>query len=90
MSTLNQASDYIHDAADYLHNAADYMHENADKIAHATGYAVGALGEKGARLSKAEQKLMKHCSSYAKDHPMKSLAIAAAVGFMLNRLLKNH
>lgn len=74
---------------DTLEKASDYAHEAADKIADATSQAAEALGEKGEQFRKAEQKLMKHCCSYTRDHPVLSLSIAVAAGFILSRLLSD-
>ena len=89
MNTLDKASDYIHDAADYLHDAADYVQDNADKIINVTSHAAEALGEKGEQLLNAEQKLIKNCRRYVRDHPMTSLGITLTVGFVLSRLLSS-
>ena len=72
-----------------IEKASDYAHEATDKIADATTQATEALSEKGEQLKSAEKKLMKHCCSYTRDHPITSLGIAVAVGFLLSRLLKD-
>jgi len=65
----------------------DSAHDAYDKIADVTNQATEALGEKGEQLKKAEQKLMKNCRGYVSNNPVTSLGIAAAVGFLLSRLL---
>jgi ElaB/YqjD/DUF883 family membrane-anchored ribosome-binding protein len=72
-----------------LEKASDYAHEAGDKIASATNQAAKALGDKGEQLLNAEQKMMKHCCNYVTDHPMKSLGMAVAFGYMLRRLLSS-
>ncbi|WP_340124269.1 hypothetical protein [Methylobacter svalbardensis] len=61
-------------------------HEAYDKIADATSETAEALGEKGKKLRKAEQKLMKNCGGYISDNPITSVSIAVAAGFLLSRL----
>jgi ElaB/YqjD/DUF883 family membrane-anchored ribosome-binding protein len=65
----------------------DSAHETYDKIANAANEATEALGEKGVKLKKAEQKLMKNCRGYVSNNPITSLGLAAAAGFLLSRLL---
>ncbi|MDP1667389.1 MAG: DUF883 domain-containing protein [Methylobacter sp.] len=72
-----------------MEKASDYARETADNVADATTQAAKALGEKGEQLLNAERKLMKHSCNYVSDHPMTSLGIAAIIGFVLNRLLRN-
>lgn len=71
---------------DTMENASDYAHKAADNVADATAQAAKALGEKGEQLLNAEQKLMKQCCNFVGYHPMASLAIAVAAGFVLSRL----
>lgn len=63
-------------------------HEAADKIASSTNQAAEALGETGEQLKNAERRLIEDCHSYIPDKPMTSLGIAAAVDFLLSRLLE--
>lgn len=62
-------------------------HEAVDKIASATHRAADAIGEKGQQLKSAEQQMMENCRGYVRDHPITSLGIAAAAGFLLSRLM---
>jgi ElaB/YqjD/DUF883 family membrane-anchored ribosome-binding protein len=64
-----------------------FAHEAGDKIADAAGHAAEVMGEKGKQIKSAEQRLMKQCRGYVCDHPMTSLGIAGAAGFLLSRLL---
>ena len=67
--------------------AANLAHETFDKIASTTNRAAEALGEKGEQLITVEQHMMKNCRGYVRDHPLTSLGITAAVGFVVGRLL---
>lgn len=75
---------------DTIDTASDYAHEAADNIASAASQAAKTLGEKGRELKNAEQKLMKNCGNYVGDHPITSLGIAVAVGFVLRSLFSEH
>ena len=70
-----------------LDKASQSAHEAIDKIASATSQAADALDEKGQQLQQAEQQLLGNCRGYVRDHPLTSLGIAAAAGFLLSRLL---
>jgi len=70
-----------------IEKASKSAHEAVDKVASATNQAAEALGEKGAQLKNAEQRVMENCRSYVRDNPITSLGIAAAAGFLLSRLL---
>lgn len=69
-----------------IETASGYAHEATEKVACATAQAAKALGEKGGQLLNTEQKLMKHCCNYVSYHPVTSVAIAIAAGFLLSRL----
>ncbi|MCD2451628.1 DUF883 family protein [Methylicorpusculum oleiharenae] len=72
---------------DTINKAAESAHETVDKIANATNQAADALGEKGEQLKNCEQRLVEDCRSYVHENPLTALAIAAAAGFVLSRLL---
>jgi ElaB/YqjD/DUF883 family membrane-anchored ribosome-binding protein len=74
MKTLDKVSNSAHDAY--------------DKIASTGSQVIGLLDEKGGQLKNTEQQLVKNCRSYIGENPMASVGIAAAVGFLLSRLLK--
>ncbi len=67
--------------------AADLAHETFDKVASTTNRAAEALGEKGEQLINAEQHMMKNCRGYVRGHPLTSMGITAAAGFILGFLL---
>jgi ElaB/YqjD/DUF883 family membrane-anchored ribosome-binding protein len=67
--------------------ASHYAHDVGDKIANASSQAAETLEEKGEQLIDAEQRLMKNCQGYVRTNPVTSLAIAAATGFLLSRLI---
>lgn len=64
-------------------------HEAFDKIAGAAHQSAETFCEKGEQLKNAEKQLMKNCRGYVGGHPMASLGIAVAAGFLLSRLLSS-
>lgn len=66
--------------------AANLTHEAFDKVADTANQAVEAIGEKGEQLKHAEQRLVKNCRGYVRANPITSLAVTAAVSFVLGHL----
>jgi ElaB/YqjD/DUF883 family membrane-anchored ribosome-binding protein len=68
---------------------ASGAHQAVDKIADAAGQAAETLGVKGEQLKNAQMQAMEQCRGYVRDHPVMSLGIAVAAGFLLSRLLSS-
>jgi ElaB/YqjD/DUF883 family membrane-anchored ribosome-binding protein len=68
---------------------ASGTHRAVDKIADAAAQAVNTLGVKGEELKGAQVRVMDACRSSVREHPVTSLAIALAAGFVLSRLLRS-
>jgi ElaB/YqjD/DUF883 family membrane-anchored ribosome-binding protein len=93
--TVDQASTGAHDVIDKVSDAARPVvdriasgaHQAVDKIASAAGQAAETLGVKGEQLKNAQVRVMEQCRGYVRDHPVTSLGIAIAAGFLLSRLL---
>ncbi|WP_139556732.1 DUF883 family protein [Methylotetracoccus oryzae] len=64
-----------------------FAHEAGDKIADAADHAAEVIGEKGKQIKSAEQRLMKQCRGYVCGHPVASIGIAGAAGFLLGWML---
>ena len=71
-------------AVDRIASAA---HETINKIAGAATQAAETLDVKGEQLKDLQMRLMENCRVYVHEHPVKSLGIAIAGGFLLSRLL---
>jgi len=92
--TVDQASAGAHDAIDRVSSAtrpvvdriASGAHQAVDKIAGAAGQAAETIGVKGDQLKHAQVRAMEQCRGYVRDHPVTSLGIAIAAGFVLSRL----
>ncbi|MEF3076950.1 hypothetical protein V2P20_18135 [Methylobacter sp. Wu1] len=60
--------------------------EAAEKIASVTSQATEVLGEKGEQLKELEAQLMEDARDYIREHPITSMGIALAAGFMLSQI----
>ena len=68
---------------------SEYAHKAADKVTDVTHQAVDKLGEKGEQLKNMEEQMMNNFTDYTRKHPLKAVAIAAGVGFLLSKLFSN-
>ncbi len=82
--TINKMADAAGPTVDRIASGA---HEAVDKIAGAATQAAETLEVKGEQLKDLEMRLMENCRVYVREHPIKSLGIAIAGGFLLSRLL---
>jgi len=64
-------------------------HEAVDSIANAASQAAETLEEKGMYLKEAQSRFVESASNYVHEHPVASLGIAVATGFVLSRLLSS-
>jgi ElaB/YqjD/DUF883 family membrane-anchored ribosome-binding protein len=95
--TVDDASAGAHSAIDSVSSAArpavdrlaSGAHEAVDKIAGAATQAADALEVKGEQLKGVQVRVMDECRGYVREHPVASLGIALAVGFVLSRLLSS-
>ena len=70
-----------------VERAASGAHDTVDKIADASHRAADAVSEKGAQLKETQEEWLKEVREYVNEHPMQSVGIAVAGGFLLSRLL---
>lgn len=61
-------------------------HDAVDQVASAVHGATDRLGERGEQLIAKQDEVVEHVRSYVRERPVMSLAIAAAVGFLISRL----
>ena len=81
---IDDVSDAARPAVDRLASGA---HEAVDRIAGAAAQAADALGAKAEHLKGVQVRVMDAGRGYVREHPVASLGIALAVGFVLARLL---
>jgi ElaB/YqjD/DUF883 family membrane-anchored ribosome-binding protein len=83
-STIDKVSDAAHPAVDRITASA---HQAVDKMAHAANTAAETLGEKGEKMKEAKSRMMADACNYVEAHPLASVGMALAAGFLLSRLL---
>lgn len=90
-----RAGDSLHQAVDQLSQAAgpavsrvaSGAHQLVDRVAGSGSRVAHQLQETGTRLKNAEQRLVGASSAYVREHPLRSVGIALAAGFLVSRLV---
>lgn len=67
---------------------ASGAHRAVDRMASAATSAANHLNMSGEELLAAKDRWTQVCGTYVKDHPLTSLGIAVAAGFVLSRLIR--
>lgn len=67
---------------------AKSMHDAVDKAARAAAPTAEWVGEKAESLKATQRTLLDESCKYVSAHPLKSLAFAAAAGFILSRMIR--
>jgi ElaB/YqjD/DUF883 family membrane-anchored ribosome-binding protein len=92
--TVDQASTGAHEvmvsdaARPVVDRIASGAHRAVDTIAGAAGQAAETLSARREQLKNAQMRGMEQCRGYVREHPVTSLGLAVAVGFLLNRVLR--
>ena len=94
-SFLTRTSSNAHAAVDSMAGAADEAARKVkpaiDQVAsmahHAVDKAADVVSEQGANLSAVKKKLAADTANYVSVHPIKTIAIAVAAGFLLSRIV---
>lgn len=71
-----------------LNKATAQVHGAVDQVVHAAAPAAQWLEKQGDTLSSGSEKLLKDSSSYVAAHPLQSLAMALAAGYLISRLIR--
>jgi ElaB/YqjD/DUF883 family membrane-anchored ribosome-binding protein len=61
-------------------------HEAVDKVSSVASHAVDTLGLKGEQINAAEKRLVAGTGKYVQEHPVTSIGIAIATGYVLSRI----
>lgn len=72
---------------DITHKASNLAHEAGEKLASVSNQVTDTISEKSRQMQKAEQCLVKDCSSFIRDKPITSIGLAVTAGFLLSRVL---
>lgn len=101
--TILKASSSAHAAVNSMAGAADeaartvkpaidrvaaMAHQAVDKAAGAAAPTADWLAEQGESLNATQKKLVEDTCSYVSAHPLKSIGVALAAGFLLSRLTR--
>ncbi len=81
-SGINAASEAAHPAIDRVASGAHKVVDNADQVAAHAAEAIGKAGVKGEELVAAG-------TSYMREHPLLTLGVAVAAGYVLSRLMSS-
>jgi ElaB/YqjD/DUF883 family membrane-anchored ribosome-binding protein len=71
-----------------LNKAAAQVHGAVDQVADAAAPAAQWLEKQGDTLTSGSEKLLKDSSRYVAAHPLQSLAVALAAGYLISRLIR--
>jgi ElaB/YqjD/DUF883 family membrane-anchored ribosome-binding protein len=84
--TITSVSDSARPAVDRMESSA---HDVVDRAAGVASHTAATLGIKGEQLKSAQKRLMENARDYVREHPVASLGIAVATGYVLSRLLSS-
>lgn len=85
-STIDSLSDAAKPALDHVTSSA---HDVVDRAGLAAAHAAESVGAKGDQLSDSTQRMVDQASVYVREHPIASLGMAVAAGYILSRLLSS-
>jgi ElaB/YqjD/DUF883 family membrane-anchored ribosome-binding protein len=71
-----------------LNKATARMHGAVDQVADAAAPAAQWLEDQGETLNDTGEKLLDSTSKYVAAHPLQSLGLAVAAGYLLSRLTR--
>ena len=64
-------------------------HEAVDMVSGVANRAVETLGTKGEQLNAAEKRLVAGTQKYVQEHPVASVGMAIAAGYLLSRMFSS-
>ncbi len=85
-NTITAVSDSARPAVDRMASSA---HDVVDRVAGVATQTAETLGVKSEQLKSAQKRLMESARDYVREHPVASLGIAVATGYVLSRLLSS-
>jgi len=84
--TIDSLSDAAQPTIDHLRSGA---HKAVDSAGNVATHAAGTLGGKGDQLHDNATKIVERAGGYVREHPVASLGMAVAAGYLLSRLLSS-
>jgi ElaB/YqjD/DUF883 family membrane-anchored ribosome-binding protein len=82
---IDTVAEAVHPVVDRLTDAA---HKTVEKVSGVASHAAQAVGVKTVELHQLQDRLVEDCREYVRAHPLQALGCAAAVGFLLTRLIR--
>lgn len=76
-------------AHEKVDRAARGVHDTVDRLADVAGRATESFGEHGEKLTEQKERLMAQTRTYVQTHPVATIGIAVAAGFLLSRILRS-
>lgn len=77
-------------AHDTVDRAARGVHDTVDRLADVADRTTETLGERTEQLNETKERVVAQARSYVQMHPVASLGIAVAAGFLLSALLRSN
>jgi ElaB/YqjD/DUF883 family membrane-anchored ribosome-binding protein len=84
--TVDKLASTAHPAVDRLASGA---HGAVDRLAEMADSTSARLSKQADQLNAARMRVSANCGTYVRENPLTSLGIAAAVGFVLSRLINS-
>ena len=81
---IDRAAESARPAVDRAVNTA---HEKVDQLADMASHASETFGQKAEEFKEMQAKFMENATQYVQTHPMASLGIAMAAGFLLSKMM---
>lgn len=82
---VDRVSESVQPAVDRLSASA---HKTIDQVTGVASTAVETVAAKTEQVKELQDKFAEECRQYVQAHPIKALGYAAAIGFVLTRLLR--
>lgn len=94
-ASVNQAAAGMHEKIDRASEAArpavdravSGAHDAVDSMADMASQAAETLDEKAAQFKDMQARFLENATGYVQAHPMASLGIAMAAGFLLSKMM---
>lgn len=83
---VDRAADQVHNRID---QASDAARPAVDKLAGKAHNMVDKLEAKSEKWIDAEEEMMGEIQAYVRQHPLQSIGIAVAGGFLLSRIISS-
>ena len=84
--TIDSVSEAARPALDHIVSSA---HVAVDRVGVTASHAATALGDKGDQLNSSGKQMIERAEVYVREHPVASLGLAVATGYLLSRLFSS-